>query len=160
VFFKKALLSIFLASAAAMPASAAMPEVYLSTGLSVLGATAGLQVPLSPIAELNFRFEYLTRVQTYNVGVDVFNDSSLEGRMRLYMGPELLYYHGQGDAGRYQRLYAQFMLGAEHRLCGRMRLGLEFGPGVLLRNGFDGGPSPIGLPFSLMGRVNLLFPLI
>jgi hypothetical protein len=150
---------VLLAASSASPARAARPEIFLSTGVSVVGVTAGLQLPLSPIAELHMGGAWLPRVQSFSMGANVFSDSSWEHRTRLFLAPELLYHQGDGDKGRYQRLYAHLLLGGEHRFCGRIRFALEVGPGVLLRNGFD-EVSPIALPFSLMGRTRLLFPVL
>jgi hypothetical protein len=145
--------------AAALPAFAG-PELFFSTGLSVLGATAGLQSPVASNLEVNLRGAWLPRAQSIDAGMEAFTDASFEGGTRLFLGPELLYYRGRGARGGYQKLYAQLMLGGEHRICGRLRLALEAGPGLLLRNGFAGAGLPNGLPFSLMARSQVIFPLI
>jgi hypothetical protein len=158
--FRAFAVSFLLALSAAFPARAARPELFVSTGVSVVGVTAGLQFPLSPIAELHMGGAWLPRAQAFSMGGNVFTDSSWEHRTRLFLAPELLYFQGDGDKGRYQRLYAQLLLGGEHRFCGRIRFALEVGPGVLLRNGFDAQGSALALPFSLMLRSRLLFPVL
>jgi hypothetical protein len=149
------------------PVSEVPPKTSKAPDAILFTASPGLPTPsLGTKLRLFRRFEIgarlggLPTIWTAEVDANLLFPNPDPGkRATWYGGLEYLYFHEDGNSGKFRIGYLDGICGREQRFTPRFRWALEAGLGVMLFHEFHGGGAPILFPVMPVARAELRYAL-